>query len=251
VLLLAAVAFAEEGARAWETLYDTRLVEAADNTPEVAVAYYEDLLREMPAGDPVAGAAWYGLGRARWAQGDEEGAAAALKEALKDAATRDSASALLARIEMRQHRVLALPVKFGFQDGTGGFVRAGEHADRGSLAVGKIGGASVLWWTTEARAEEADRIAIEVDAGAPLQAVAFRLRGSRAAELLVVLEDGSGGRSVAEVPIVPVGEWASVELPMSAFRGPVTGRTVRVVAVEDVTAATGATTLLFDDFVLR
>jgi hypothetical protein len=250
ILLAAAAAFAEEGPRAWETLHDTRLVEAADNTPEVAVAYYEELLREMPANDPVAGPAWYGLGRARWEVGDVEGAAAALKEAARNPATRVQALALLSRVETHLRRVRVLPVKFGFQDGTGGLVRAGEHADRGALAVGKLEGGSVLWWTTEARDEEVDRIAIAVDAGAPLQAIAFRVRASRPADLLVVVEDGSGGRSVAQVP-VPVGEWASVELQVSELRGPVSGRTARVVAIEDVTAVSGATTILFDDFVLR
>ncbi|MFZ5478660.1 MAG: hypothetical protein ACOZNI_17950 [Myxococcota bacterium] len=251
MILLLAAALAEEGPRAWETLHDTRLIEAADDTPEVAVAFYEELVREMPPDDPVAGAAWYGLARARWELGDAGGAAAALKEAAKDPATRSQAAALAARIEMWQRRVRALPLKIGFQDGTGGIVRSGEHADRGSLAVGKLEGSAVLWWKTEVRAEGADRIAIAVDAGAPLQAVSFRARASRPAELLVAIEDGSGGRAVAQVTAVPIDGWMAVEIPASAFRGPVNGRTARVVAIEDVTATTGANTLLFDDFVLR
>ncbi len=222
ILLAAALgsAWADDPARAWESLYDARLVEAADGTPEVAVLYYEELVADLRPEDPLYGTAWYWLGRTRYGLGDTDGAIAALRNALRDEGVRPQAAALLGRIELKRRAVHVLPVSFGFeQGGAGAFVRAWEHADKGRLEARTVLGRPVLAWETNVRGGEADHLAAAFDGEGRVAVVAFQVRSqSFPAELRVTVSDGAGGRYSAPVVQVPTGQWLEVSLPASAFR---------------------------------
>lgn len=268
ILLALSVALADDPARAWETLHDARLVEAADGTPEVAVLYYEELVGDLAPTDPLYGTAWYWLGRTRYGLGDTEGAVYALRTALRDEGVRAQAAALLGRIELTQRAVRQLPATFGF-DGTstGAFVRGWEDADKGKLEVRALSGQTVLAWETTVRAGEADHIGAALDTGGPIARVAFQVR-ARAfpAELRVTVSDGAGGRYSAPVLQVPTGQWLPVELPASAFRSTDGARggdgsalrpsdAVRMLEIEDLTGLLspdrGANTVYLDSFEIR
>jgi hypothetical protein len=254
--LFLGTARADDVARSWETLQDARLVEAADGTPAVAAAYYEELLSNMQPGDPLYGQTCYWLGRARYALGDADGAIAALREAAKDGATRPKADALLSRIEMEVRRVRKLPVTLGFETGIGVFVRAGETSDRGGLEVRSADGNAVLAWNTTVTDDGEDRIRAAFEPGSELEHIAFRVRTTAfPARVALVLSDGAGGTVRGAGIDVPVGEWVSVDVPVSAFSGGKGRRAVRYLEIVDVTASAGTdrgvNTLLFDDVELR
>lgn len=264
LLLLVGLAGAEDAARAWETLYDARLVEALDGTPEVAVMYYEELLRDLKPGDPTYGEAWYALGRARWDLGNADGASTALRQAARDPGVRVAANALLARIDMASRAVRALPAHVTFEGSTGGFVRAGETADKGALEIRPVDNDPALAWNTQVDADEVDRVAVALEPGLALSEVSFRVRAARApASLRVVVADGAEGRYASPVFQVPTDAWLPVELPLAAFRADLDGArgdaprplVVRVVELEDVTGRGGEdhgpNTLFVDDVTLR
>ncbi|MDP2317438.1 MAG: tetratricopeptide repeat protein [Pseudomonadota bacterium] len=217
---LVGAALAEDPVRAWETLYDARLVEASDGTPEVAALYYEEVVADLAADDPLYGAAWYWLGRARYGLGDTEAAIAALRRAMRDTTVRARAGALLARIELRSRAITALPVTFGFEvGGTGAFVRAWDHAGKGGLEARAIQGRALLAWSTTVLAGEPDHIAAALEVEKPVSKVTFQVRAQAfPAELRVTVSDGAGGRYSAPVLQVPTGEWLDVTLPASSFR---------------------------------
>jgi hypothetical protein len=246
MMLLAGLALADDSARAWETLYDARLVEATDGTPEVARLYYEELTGDLEPTDPLFGTTWYWLGRTRFVLGDTSAAVTALRTALRDPGSQAQASALLARIELRNRAITALPIEMDFSRGPSAFVRAWEEADKGQLTTKNVGGHAVLSWGTTVRASEPDRIAAALETKQGLQSVAFSVQsGEFPAELRVTLSDGAGGRYSAPVFQVPAGKWLQVSLPIASFRatdaprGGATairpGEPVRLLEIEDLT----------------
>lgn len=260
MILLALQAFADDGARAWETLYDARLVEAVDGTPEVAVLYYEELLQDMKPEDPMAGEAWYWLGRARWELGDPEGATAALRQAARDPRQRAAATGLLARIDLAVRAVRTLPWAASFEGSTGGFIRAGETAAKGALEIRPVDDDDpALAWNTRIEAGTTDRLLLALEPGLALHTIAFRVRATTvAADLRVAVADGAGGRYVAPALTVPTGDWLLVELPLSGFRAEADGARptgVRLLELEDLTGLRGKdlgpNTLLVDEVSLR
>ncbi len=247
LLALVAAARADDSARAWETLYDARLVEAADGTPEVAALYYEEVVSDLAIDDPLYGTAWYWLGRARYGLGDSEAAQMALRTAMRDPATRARAGSLLARIELKSRAITELPAVFGFENGTGAFVRAWDQAGKGLLDVRTIQGHRVLAWGTTVLAGEPDHVAAAFEVSQPVTKVLFLVRAQEfPAELRVTVSDGAGGRYSAPVIQVPTGEWLDVALPTSAFRSTDGARggggsalrpadAVRLLEIEDLT----------------
>lgn len=268
ILLALAVASADESARVWETLYDARLVEAADGTAEVAVLYYEELVADLAPTSPTYGMAWYWLGRTRYGLGEHVGAATALRNALRDERVRPQAAALLGRIDMKQRAVHALPYAFGFDGGsTGAFVRAWEVAEKGRLGALEAFGETVLAWETTVRAGEADHVGAALDLDGRVKNVRFLARSATfPAELRVTVSDGAGGRYSAPVIQVPTGQWLEVDLPASAFRSTDGARggdgaalrpsdPVRMVEIEDLTGLLspdrGENVLYLDAFEIR
>lgn len=258
MILLSALARADDDARAWETLYDARLVEAVDGTPEVAVLYYEELLRDLGPKDPMVGQTWYWLGRARWELGDLDGATTALRQAARDPQQKSAANALLARIDLASRAVRTLPWSAGFEGSTSGFVRAGETAEKGALEIRPVGTNPALAWNTRVVGGETDRLYLGLEPGLPLREVSFRVRATaHVSELRVVVADGAGGRFSAPVTTVPTDAWTTVSLPLGAFRAEDGGLPsgVRLLELEDATGRggqdLGVNTLLVDDVALR
>lgn len=252
LLLAALLARADDASRAWEALHDGRLVEAVDATPAVAASYYEEALVELPADDPLRGPTLLSLGRLRWEVGDEEGARRALRDASRFGGTRLAAEGFLARIEMESRRVRALPLRVGFEGGTGGFVRSGEGIDRGALEIHPDGRDAVLAWKTTVRPGDADRIALALDPSLTLARVAMRVRSEGADALLRLrVLDGAGGVwGEAEVDATP-DAWTAVEI--EAPRGP--RAPARVIELVDATPLApldnGRNVLLIDDLELE
>lgn len=240
-------ALAQDDANAWERLYDARLVEAADGTPEVAVLFYEELKKEMDAGDPLYGQTCYWLGRARFNLGQVDLAVEALREAARDVNVRPQANAFLALIELESRRVTTLPRTMHFEDGVGSFVRAGETAAKGALATRDISGNDVLAWATTVVAAETDRVSMALEVSR-FEHLSFRVRAtSFPAELRVVLSDGAGSIAPAPVLRVQTGSWLMVDIPVRGV--------VRLVEIVDTTGVNtdrrGQNVLLIDDVEVR
>ena len=268
MILAAATALAAEPTRAWETLYDARLVEAVDGTPEVAALYYEELVGELSPGDPLYGTTWYWLGRTRWGLGDVDGALLALRNAARDEGVRPQATALLGRIELVRRALRTFPAAFTFDGGdTGAFVRAWDTASDGALEARSVMGRSALAWETTVQAGEADHLQAALEGDGRLSGVRFLVR-ARAfpAELRVTVSDGAGARYSAPVIQVPTGEWLVVDLPARAFRSTDGARdgggnalrptdAVRLLEIEHLSGllspSRGANTVFLDDFEIR
>ncbi len=249
----AAALAADEGVRAWETLYDAQLIETVDGTPSVAWKYYEQLLDEVPESDPLRGQVWLALGRAGWDSGRPKEAEYALREALRYPGARREAESFLARIEMETRRVRQLPSRLGFEGGTGGFVRAPENADRGALEVRPEDGNPALAWNTEVRSGAPDRVALALHPGLPLRGLSLRVRAHQApARLLLRVGDGVGGVwGEAEVTASP-GGWTRVELLPGRGAARVTPRLFEVLDVSGLRGAEGGeNTIVLDDVELR
>jgi hypothetical protein len=263
----ASLAHADDPVRAWETLYDARLVEAADGTPEVAALYYEELVTDLEADDPLFGTAWYWLGRAKYGLGDTEAAVLALRTAMRDPAERANAGALLARIELKTHAITALPVLFTFDSDTGAFVRAWDQAGKGRAEARTLLGRRALAWGTTVSTGEPDHIAAALELDRPVTRVSFEVRAELfPAELRLTVSDGAGGRYSAPVIQVPTGEWLQVVLPAGAFRSTDGARggggsalraddRVRLLELEDLTGflspERGENTIYLDTFEIR
>ncbi|MES2641580.1 MAG: hypothetical protein V4850_18965 [Myxococcota bacterium] len=258
---------AEDPVRAWETLYDARLVEAADGTPEVAALYYEEVVSDLTADDPLYGTAWYWLGRARYGLGDTGAAVTALRTAMRDESVRPRAGALLARIELKSRAITALPVTFGFESGIGAFVRAWDQAEKGAMEARNIQGRPVLAWGTTVLTGEPDHIAAALEVDRAVTRISFQVRAHAfPAELRVTFSDGAGGRYSAPVLQVPTGEWLDVVMPASAFRSTDGARggagsalrpddRVRLLEIEDLTGLLspdrGGNVIYVDSFEIR
>lgn len=259
LLLLSGPGRADDEARAWETLYDARLVEAVDGTPEVAVMFYEELLRDLRPTDPAWGQTCYALGRARWELGERDAAVSALRQAARVPDTRVAANALLARIDLAGRAIRALPATIPFQGSTGGFVRAGEFAEKGTLEIRPVEGNPALAWNTRVETGQEDRVTVALEPGLALREVSFRVRaGAFPATLAVVVVDGAGGRYAAPPVTVPVDGWLEVNLPIASFRAEGDDARppgVRLLELVDRTGLAGdnagSNTLLVDDVVLR
>ncbi len=260
-------AHADDAARAWETLYDARLVEATDGTPEVAAMYYEELVGELRPTDPLYGPAWYWLGRTRYVLGDGAAAAVALQQAVAHPSSRVQAGALLSRIELEQRAISSLPFTLGFDGSTGPFVRAWEQAEKGTLEARTVAGRSVMAWGTTVRAGEPDHVAVALGPALPITAFACVVQSAEfPAELRVTVTDAGGLRYRAPVFQVAAGTWQAVDLPLAAFRSTEGGREgrglalrpadrVALVEIEDLTGLLtpqrGENTLHIDTFGLR
>lgn len=259
-MILVGFALADDGARAWEALYDARLVDAADGTPEVAAKFYAELLADLGPTDALRGPTNYWLGRALLEVGDLPGAVEALRAATVDETMVRAADTLRVQVELRERPVTALPVGWSFDEGAGGFVRGASGRGKGELSVRRVDGAVLLSWETFVRAAEDDALLVAMAEDLRPQSIRFRARSSEfAAVLRVVATDGSGGRYAAPAVQVPVEEWVDVAVPVSSLEAiePGTPRLARVhtLGIEDLTGIIasdrGVNTLLIDDVEIR
>lgn len=251
---------ADDSARPWEALYDARLVDAADGTPDVAAKFYEELLEDLGPNDPMRGPTCYWLGRARLESGDLDGAVESLKSAVDDSAMARAAETLLTQVELRQHALPSLPAAWNFSAGAGGFVRGPTGSGKGELAVRRIDGDPVLAWETVVRTGEDDAIMMAVAEGVSVRELRFRARStSFPAVLRVSAGDGAGLRYAADAVQVPLENWVDIVVSVSDLKAIEPGspplRKVITVSIEDVTGLIGSdrggNTLHIDDVELR
>lgn len=253
LLLLSALCLADDQAREWETLYDARLIEAVDGTPEVAARFYEELLEDMPSNDPLRPQVFYWLGRTRLVLGQIEAALPPLREAALYPETEAQAQSLLRYIEAQRQQIARLPVRYDFEDGANVFV-----SPNGALSTTIEDTDRALLWSLMYREGDVHNMTLTCAAGLPVQKIGFQVRAtSLPAYLQVTIVDPAGGRYSAPLQIVPVDGWVSVRLGREVFRSLDGGgnRPPTVVArveIEDLTgylsSDRGPNSVLVDDF---
>ena len=78
LLALAPAAHAQD-LRLWQSVHEGMLKEASEGDLQSAISWYEGLAESVEPGEPSAGELYYWLGRARYIQGEAEGARRALR----------------------------------------------------------------------------------------------------------------------------------------------------------------------------
>ncbi len=262
VLLGALIALAQEERASWDTLYDTLLLEAADHDVGRALRTYEVLGRTLGADDPVRSEALYWLGRARYEQGEVDGARDALRECVRTGGMRASCLELLGRLELEQMSITAVPTTWTFDDPAHGFVHPWRYAHKGSIRLHETDrGDAMLAWRTTVGARSDDQLWVGFsEPSPPPRGVKFLLRSSdlRAFVRLHVV-DIHGRRYSARRPVeVPAGQMVVVDVALRTLQAedpqhpPLDPRRLHRLVVQDVTAyhgtGRGENELLLDDF---
>jgi len=240
LLLIASPANAQD-MRAWEGMYEGRLMQAADGDTEQAIEWYQGLLGALSETDPLRPELQYWLGRALFSQGDKRSARTTLSFAVDDEQVGDLARALLARIDRSEKRISSLPIHHDFLNGTEQWLRDWKHASKGEVKVEPApGGHSALAWYTRVTEREDDELSLAFDPEAVTPEV-FRLslRSSRfPSHVLPVIYDSRGRRFSIERPIeVPMDGWSALELTLNMFtlgEGRIQG--VSAFVLQDMTA---------------
>lgn len=258
-MILLAGAFAGETS-SWDAIWESRLADALDGTPEAAASIAEEGLGNASETDPLRGELLYALGRFRADLGDARGARGALGAAV-GARAGPAARALAERLELAETAVDRVPTTCGFERDRCGFLRAWETAEKGTLEVREVGEASVLAWDTTVVENETDRLLVAFAPDLSPRSLTFRVRADRfPADLRLTIGDGSGWRWAAPVVAVSSTEWATVTVPLVQFRpleadSPLSPRMVRLLEIEDLSglllADRGANTVWFDDLEIR
>ena len=70
--------------RAWQGMYEGRLMEAADGDTQQAIAWYRGLVEALPEEDPSRGELLYWLARALYSHGEAQEALSLLEPILTD-----------------------------------------------------------------------------------------------------------------------------------------------------------------------
>lgn len=227
--------------RAWQGMYEGRLMQAADGDTEQAIEWYQGLLGALAETDPLRPELQYWLGRALFGQGDHRSARTALGFAVEDAEVGELALALLARIDKSEKRISSLPIHHDFLEDTEHWLRDWRHASKGEIRVEPApGGDSALAWNTRVTEREDDEISLAFDTSAVTPEI-FRLslRSSRfPSHVLPVIYDSRGHRFSLESPIeVPMDGWAALDLNLKMFtlgEGRIQG--VSAFVLQDMTA---------------
>jgi hypothetical protein len=227
--------------RAWQGMYEGRLMEAVDGDTEQAIEWYQGLLGALSENDPLRPELQYWLGRALFSEGDQNAARTALAFAVEDVEVGDLARALLSRIEKSQKRITSLPLHHDFLESTEHWLRDWQHTSKGDIRVEPApGGDSALAWYTRVTEREDDEISIVFDPKAVTPRVfKLSLRSSRfPSHILPVIYDSRGHRFSLETPIeVLVDSWSALDLNLKNFtlgEGRVQG--VSAFVLQDVTA---------------
>lgn len=262
-------ALAADPATDWATLYDARLAEVSDGTPDNAVRVYRSLLEDIDAAQPLYSVTSFWLGRALLgAEQVDEGMRVlssitgdSARGRLRDETDADLRLAALALLEDGQLRLDAigrLPSRWGFE--TGGFpaVRGAVGDGRGDVGVWREGDRVVFRWNTSVRPGEPDRITLRFVPEALPREVGFAARAADAeAVMRVVAVDPWGQRWFSPEWTVPTDAWLDVRVGVASFvpeegaRGPVWLDRVVDLRFEDISGersdVRGANALLLDD----
>jgi len=249
------------GSGSWGYLHDAMAAETVDATPGVAEAYCLEGLENADAADPLRGDLLLCLARNRLKVGNEPGAMDALRRVPATSAAWAPARALLDQLEIRRIALPAPPVSCTFDRDTCGFVRTWEMLDKGVVEARDLGDERVLAWDTTVKDGEDDRLHLAFAEDATVRSVSFLVRANPfPASVRVVLTSGAGARFLGPVLTAPTEAWASVALPITAFRPVDGGRggppgSVRLLELVDLTgtvsADRGANVVLLDDLEIR
>lgn len=262
VLLWIALATAGDLARDWGTLYDARLVEIVDGTPEVAVELYRELLTDRPQTDPLYASTALWLGRALLNLGELAAAEAALGISATVPAHRDEAVRLIEETQLRNSAIVSLPQTWGFETGTFPAVRRAADGTRGALGVRRVGESVVLSWATSIRPGEPDYLALRLSDGLVVRELRARVRPVEfPAVIRVVALDGEGRRWVSDDHWLGNEDWSDIVVATQVLK-PELGsaglgrmRSVAELRIEDVSGerspVRGDNTLLLDDVSVR
>jgi len=243
--LLAAPLYASDaraaGPEVWAALQDARLAESADRDPGAAIAIYETVLHHLDDGDSLRGELLIQLARARFDDGDIEGARAALVEASTEPVVSARARAWRVQVDAYQRRVQHVPMSENFHSGTGPFVLGWSAAPQAAIGGGDLG----LVWHTVVRDGRDDYVLAAVDAQAgSIHRLGLGLQADDIdAQVRVIVEDDGGRRWTAPVIDLAVGQPVNVDLAVADLLPAQPGSPsavdpagIRVVMLQDVTA---------------
>jgi len=253
--------------RAWQGMQEGMLIEAADGNLQGAVSWYEGLVDGAAQDDPAVSEIYYWLGRARYVQGEAEGARKALKLAEEDPDNADRARALRAQIDGLDLQVRSLPVTHTFDTGTSHWVHSWQYQGRGAIDIGRPtpeDDPAMAWATAVAELQD-DRIQMSFAPGETPRTFTLQLR-SRVFPAWVLLgaEDDRGNyyRMSTAVEVSTDG-WVTVTARPKDFQPEDAGwgagdpwpQTVRTLYLFDVTARLssdrGPNTIYVDDVTVR
>lgn len=254
--------------RAWQGVQEGMLTEAADGDLQRAISWYEGLIEGMAPGDPSAGELYYWLGRARYIQGEVDGARKALKASIADDPEgAEQARSLLAQIDALELQIRELPVSHRFDTGTSHWLHSWQHQGRGAIGIAEPepGDDPALAWTTSVARYEDDRI--QVGFAEDVHPASFKLSlrsRSFPAYVLLGAEDERGYyyRLASSVEVGTEG-WVELEARVEDFQpvassagaGDPWPRRVRTLFVFDVTGRysedRGPNTIYIDDVEIR
>ncbi len=239
-LLLPAAATAA-GPEVWGAMHDARLSESADRDAAAALAIFETLIDHLSEDDPLRGEMLVDLARARFDEGDLEGARRALVLATGDPRVSLRARSWRVQLEAWDRRVRSLPTNPDFSTTTGPWVLGWSAAAEAGLSPSPGG----LAWRTFVRDGRDDYLLAAIDVDKPLTEVVMDVRADAfPAHLRLIVEDRSGQRWTAPVATVPPGTSLGLAfavrdlLPagLTASDRRIDPNSVAVVMLQDVTA---------------
>ena len=204
----------------WAAIYDGRLTEALDHDGVSSIAIYEAVAAQLPTDDPLYGELMFWLGRARMLGGDSEGARDALGKSADDPNFHDAARSFLGQVLRSEAKGAEFPLRQGFDDGLGGWLRGWPRGDDADLTVLQTDGppGSVLAWSLVVEEGQTDFVLLPV-ARQPFQKVRVFLRAEGfSAHVRLTVEDEAGIRWSTDDIRVPADSWEAVEVTRSSFR---------------------------------
>lgn len=267
LLLLAALAQAQD-LRAWQGVQEGMLTEAADGDLQRAISWYEGLVEGMAPDDPSAGELYYWLGRARYIQGEVDGARKALKASIERSPEHaEHARALLAQIDALELQVRELPVTHRFDTGTSHWLHSWQHQGRGAIGIDEPEAEddpAMAWATAVARYED-DRIQVGFAKDVTPRSFKLSLRSRNFPAYVLLGAEDERGYYYRLASFVEVGTdgWVTLEARPEDFQPVATNsgagdpwpRAVRTLFVFDVTGRysedRGPNTIYIDDVEIR
>jgi len=264
-LLLGTAAQAQDNPASWEILHDSLLLEAAYHDVDGALVIYGQLVKNLGADDPVRSEALYWLGRARYEQGEVDGAREALRECVRIGIGKARCLELLGRIELEQSGIVSVPVRWTFDDTTHGFVHPWRYAAKGAIRIHREGDRDnpMLAWHTQVDVRGDDQLVVGFrDPVPPPRGLRFLVRSSELdAALRLQVFDIHGRKYVAAhraVIRVPRGQQILVDMRFRDLEGDdpeqvrFAPKDIDHVVLQDVTAyyggGSGENELYIDDF---
>jgi tetratricopeptide (TPR) repeat protein len=255
--------------RLWQSVHEGMLKEASEGDLQSAISWYEGLAESVDPDEPSAGELYYWLGRARYIQGESEGARRALRQAAEAPETTDRARALLGQIDALDLQVRKLPVSHTFDTGTSHWLHAWERQGRGAIDIGtpEPGDDPAMAWATAVADRQDDKIQMGFSPQVTPASfeLSFRSRVFPAYVLVAVEDDRGAYYSLPDPVEIPTDGWVTVEAKPEDFRPIESGasagagnawpRTIRNLILADITAFAssdrGPNTIYVDDVYIR